>query len=183
MSPQDITHLIIQYRYWILVPLAIIEGPIVAFISGTLAALGYFNIYVLALFFFLRDMGMDAIYYYTGFFGARTRFAKYMLEKIHIDSDGLQKLKLVWERYPAKTMFIGKLSYGIAQAFIVVAGMVHMSLRKFFTYGAMAAVAQYGTLLFVGYFFGNAFGGTTSAIVQNVQYFIRIGQGFVHLPD
>jgi membrane protein DedA with SNARE-associated domain len=69
-------------------------------------------------------------------------------------------------------MFIGKLSYGIAQAFIIVAGMVKMNLRKFFSYGALVAVAQYGTLLILGYFFGNAFGGKLSVIIENLQYVI-----------
>jgi len=47
-----------------------------------------------------------------------------------------------------------------------------MRLRTFFTYGAIVAVVQFGTLLLVGYFFGNAFGGNTSVIVQNIQYVI-----------
>jgi membrane protein DedA with SNARE-associated domain len=172
MNPQSIANLLIQYRYTILIPAAIIEGPIVAFVSGTLASLGYFNIYVLAVFFFARDMVMDGIYYTLGFFGSRTAFAKRMLQKMDMQEQQLGELRRVWEEHPAKTMFIGKLSYGIAQAFIVVAGVVKMDLRKFFAYGALAAVSQYGVLLAVGYFFGNAFGGTTTAIVENIQYVI-----------
>jgi membrane protein DedA with SNARE-associated domain len=172
MNPQNIPHLLIEYRYWILVPLAVIEGPIVAFISGTLASLGYFNIYLLALFFFVRDMAMDAIYYYSGHFGARTSFIKKMLGKMNIKEDHLENIRLLWEKHPAKTMFVGKFSYGIAQAFIVVAGVVKMNIRKFFTYGALAAIAQYGMLLLLGYFFGNAFGGSITGIIENIQYVI-----------
>ncbi len=175
MNPQDITHLIIQYRWLILVPAAIIEGPIVAFIAGTLASLGYFNIYVLVAFFFARDMAMDAIYYYSGFFGARTAFAKRMLQKMDMQEKQMDDLRRIWEEHPAKTMFIGKLSYGIAQAFIVAAGVVKMNIKKFFAYGALAAISQYGVLLALGYFFGNAFGGTTTAIVENIQYVIAGG--------
>jgi len=172
MNPQDIAHLLIQYRYWILVPAAIIEGPIVAFIAGTLASLGYFNIYVLIVFFFVRDMAMDAIFYYSGFFGARTAFAKRMLRKMDMEEEQMNDLRLLWEKHPAKTMFIGKLSYGIAQTFIIVAGVVKMNIRKFFTYGALAAVSQYGVLLALGYFFGNAFGGSMTVVVENIQYVI-----------
>ena len=60
MSPEHLTQLILDYRYWILIPISVIEGPVVAFVAGTLAALGYFNIWVLVLFFFARDMIMDA---------------------------------------------------------------------------------------------------------------------------
>jgi membrane protein DedA with SNARE-associated domain len=172
MNTQNIAHLIIEYRYWILIPLAIIEGPIVAFISGTLASLGYFNLYVLAIFFFVRDMGMDAFYYYSGYFGSQTPFAQNMLQKMKIEEDQLKDLRSIWEEHPARTMFVGKFSYGIAQAFIVVAGVVKMSIRKFFAYGALAALAQYITLLLLGYFFGNAFGGSVSGIIENLQYVI-----------
>ena len=172
MSPQDIARLIIQYRYWILVPLAIIEGPVVAFVAGTLASLGYFNIYALAALFFVRDMGMDAFYYYFGYFGLQTRFAQRMLEKMKVQGSQLNKLRTLWEEHPARTMFLGKLSYGIAQAFIVVAGVIKMNIRKFFSYGALVAVVEFGTLLSAGYFFGNAFGGNTSVFVANLQYVI-----------
>jgi membrane protein DedA with SNARE-associated domain len=172
MTAAAITHLIIEYRYWILIPLAIIEGPIVAFIAGTLASIGYFNIYVLAIVFFVRDMGMDAIYYYSGYFGGQTAFVKRMLGKMNVQESHLSELRLLWDEHPARTMFIGKLSYGIAQAFIVAAGVVKMNIREFFTYGALVAVAQFGTLLLVGYFFGNAFGGSLEGIIGNLQYVI-----------
>ena len=168
MNPRDIAHLLVEYRYWILVPLAVIEGPIVAFVSGTLASLGYFNVIVLAAFFFVRDMAMDGIYYSSGYFGAQTAFVQRMLRKMDVRRERIAELRLLWERHPARTMFVGKLSYGIAQAFIVVAGVVKMNLRKFFGYGALAAVAQYGALLLAGYFFGNAFGGDAAVVVQNI---------------
>ncbi|HUZ92973.1 MAG TPA: hypothetical protein VNG29_03170 [Candidatus Paceibacterota bacterium] len=172
MSPQSIAHLIIAYRYWILVPLAIVEGPVVAFVAGTAASLGYFNLYALIAVFFVRDMGMDALYYFSGYFGGRTALAKRMLKKIGIREEEIDEVRLLWEKHPARTMFVGKLSYGVAQAFIVAAGVVKMRLRLFFAYGALVAVAQYGTLLLLGYFFGNAFGGNTALIAENIQYVI-----------
>jgi membrane protein DedA with SNARE-associated domain len=172
MNLQNIPHLLIEYRYWILVPLSLIEGPIVAFISGTLASLGYFNIFSLVLFFFARDMVMDGFYYFLGYFGSRTSFANYILRKIHIKQDHIDSLRSLWERHPARTMFLGKLSYGVSQFFIIAAGIIKMNIRKFFAYGAIVAVVQYVVLLLLGYFFGSAFGGSTAAIVENIQYAI-----------
>ena len=60
MSVDQISQLIIEYRYFILIPLSFIEGPIVAFAAGALASLGYFNVYALAIFFFVVDMLKDA---------------------------------------------------------------------------------------------------------------------------
>ncbi len=172
MSIDFITQTILHYRYWILIPLSLIEGPVVAFVAGTLAAVGYFNIYFLAALFFVRDVGLDGVYYAIGHFGARTRFVQLMLTKVGITQDHLEKVRIIWERRPFMTMFIGKLSYGIASAFIVVAGTVRMPLATFFKYGSIVAVLQYGTLRILGYFLGASLGGSITKIIENVQYVI-----------
>lgn len=174
MSIESVTELILQYRYWILIPLSLIEGPLVAFIAGTMAALGFFNIYALGALFFIRDIGLDAGYYAMGHYGGRTKFAQNMLKRMRITAEHLEEVRVLWVRRPGMTMLIGKLSYGIASAFIVVAGMVKMPLRTFFAYGALVAVLQYGLLLLLGYFLGASFGGSIAHIIENVQYAIAI---------
>lgn len=174
MSVEFITQLILQYRYWILIPLSFIEGPVIAFIAGTMASVGFFNLPFLAVLFFVRDVGLDAVYYAIGYFGGHTPFAERMLKKIGITDDHLEKVRVLWVKKPWMTMLIGKLSYGIASAFIVVAGMVKMPLKVFFTYGALVAVLEYGTLLFAGYFLGASLGGSAARIINNVQYAIAI---------
>jgi membrane protein DedA with SNARE-associated domain len=174
MSVTVVSHLILQYRYWALLVFSILEGPIVAFIAGTLASLGYFNIYLLALFFFARDMIMDGGYYALGHFGGRTRLARWFLHKIGVRQEHLDDVRRLWDNHPATTMFFGKLSYGIAASFIVVAGMVKMRLEKFFAYGALVAVLQYGVLLALGYFFGNSLGGKLVNILNNIQYVLIV---------
>jgi membrane protein DedA with SNARE-associated domain len=172
MPIDSITQLIIDYRYWILLPLTFIEGPTVAFVAGTMAAAGYFNIYALAVLFFVRDMGLDAVYYMMGYYGGRTGFAIRMLAKINITEDHLDNVRAIWEKHPGVTMFIGKLSYGIATAFIVAAGTIKMPLRTFFGYGFIVAILQYGGLLMAGYFLGASFGGNVGELINNAQYFI-----------
>ena len=172
MSVDFITELILQYRYWILIPLSFIEGPVIAFVAGTLASVGYFNMYFLAALFFIRDVGLDGIYYAIGHFGARTAFVQRMLVRIGVTPDHLEQVRVLWEKRPGWTMFIGKLSYGIASAFIVVAGVGKMRLPKFFLYGSIVAVLQYGTLLFAGYYLGESLGGNIVHIIENVQYVI-----------
>src|SRR6185437_2107309 len=168
----SISHIILEYRYWILVPLTFIEGPVVAFVAGTLAAAGYFNFWLLAALFFFREVILDGAYYALGFYGASTRLARGLMKKLGITDDHLAEVGELWKHHPGKTMFLGKLSYGIASAFIVVAGVVKMPLRLFFGYGIWVAIAQYGTLLVLGFFFGNALGGNITKILENIQYAI-----------
>jgi membrane protein DedA with SNARE-associated domain len=174
MSVDFITQLILQYRYWILIPLSFLEGPVVAFIAGTMASVGFFNLPFLAVLFFVRDVGLDAAYYAMGYFGGHTPFAERMLKKIGITDDHLEQVRVLWVKKPGMTMLIGKLSYGIASAFIVVAGIVKMPLKIFFTYGILVAILEYGTLLLAGYFLGASLGGTATRIINNVQYAVGI---------
>ena len=172
MSPEHLTQLIVDYRYWILIPLSIIEGPVVAFIAGTLASLGYFNVFFLMFFFFARDMIMDAFYYALGYHGGRTETAQKLLRKIGIEESHLEDIRKLWEKHAGKTMFLGKLSYGIASSFIALAGTVRMPLKKFFGWGAIVAMTQFWTLILLGYFFGTSLGGSIVSIIENIQYAI-----------
>jgi membrane-associated protein len=178
MSPDALTHLILEYRYWILIPLTFVEGPIVAFAAGTLASLGYFDISILAILFFVRDITVDAIMYVTGRFGGETRFAKWFLKKVGVTSVHLRGVHTLWEKHGGKTMFFSKLSYGLSATFLIVAGLVKMSPKKFFTYAVLVTVAQYGLLLLLGYYFGNAF-GTVSKILNNLGLVILFGSLFI----
>lgn len=172
MSVEFLTAVILEYRYWILIPLSLIEGPVVAFIAGTLASLDYFNLYFLMALFFIRDVGLDIGYYALGHYGGRTAFAKRMMDKLGVTEDHLEEVRRLWARRPGTTMLIGKLSYGIASAFIVVAGMIRMSLPSFLFYGSLVAILQYGLLLLLGYFLGESFGGTIVKFIENAQYLI-----------
>ena len=174
IAMQSIAPLLLHYRYAILIPLALLEGPIVAFVAGTLAALGYFNIYALGAFFFVRDVGLDGCYYALGYFGRNTRLVNRLLDRIGVRQEHLDDIRTLWDDHAGMTMLIGKLSYGIASTFIVVAGMVRMPLTRFFGYGSLVAVAQYGTLLLLGYFFGDTLGTTVGAVVTDLQYGIAV---------
>ncbi len=164
--------LIVEYRYWILLPLSFIEGPIVAFFAGTLAAAGYFNVGALALFFFFRDIAVDLACYALGYFGGEAAWVRRLLHRLGVTDEHLEEVRALWHAHPGKTMFLSKLSYGVAAGFIVVAGLVRMPLSQFLKYGAVIAVAHYGVLLMVGYFFGATMGGTFVTVLERIPYVI-----------
>lgn len=170
MEGGAVVQLIIEYRYWILVPLSFIEGPIVAFIAGTLASVGYFNVYALAVFFLARDIIVDLLMYATGYYGAQTVFVNKLLKRFGVTDREMEDIKILWNKNAGKTMFLSKLSYGVAAAFVMVAGMVRMPLKKFTYYAAIIAVAHYGVLLFLGYYLGASVGGSVARVLENIQY-------------
>jgi membrane protein DedA with SNARE-associated domain len=168
---EHLTPLILQYRYFILIPLSFVEGPIIAFFAGSLASLGYFNIYVLAVFFFMRDVIVDGLCYWIGYSLRDKSFVRKIASKVGITDDHLEDAKKLWSEHPGKTMFLSKLAYGVAAGLIVVAGMVRMPFKKFMTWGAVVAILHYITLLFLGYFFASSFGSIEN-ILSKIQYVV-----------
>lgn len=174
MSESHIAQLILEYRYWILIPLTFLEGPIVAFVAGTLASVGYFSLLALGGLFFVRDVSMDLVCYGLGHYGWKWSYVRRLAAKAGITDEHLGEVHYLWHHHGFKTMFFSKLSYGIAAAFVVVAGTVNMPLRRFMAYGVVVTVLQYGSLLMLGYFLGAAFGGTIEKLLAGIQYLLLI---------
>ena len=172
MEGSHAIELILEYRYWILLPLSFVEGPIVAFFAGMLAAGGYFNVWALAVFFFFRDIVVDLLMYAIGYFGSDAPWVHRLLRRFGVTDEHLKEVRALWHAHPGKTMFLSKLSYGVAAGFIVVAGLVRMPLKAFLKYGSIVAVLHYGVLLVVGYFFGATVGTTFVTILERIPYVI-----------
>lgn len=174
MDAGHVTALIIEYRYWILIPLSFIEGPIVAFFAGSLAAGGLFNPWALGVFFLARDVIVDLLCYYLGYHGRNAKWMMKLLRRLGVTEEHLDDVQRLWQENPGKTMFLSKLSYGVAAGFIVVAGLVRMSLSQFIRYGLLIAFLHYGTLLVLGYFFGATFGGTIVGLLEKLPIVLTI---------
>ena len=86
-DPTGAVELLIHYRYWLLIPLSLIEGPVMVFVAGALSSLGYFNPYLAFVIFFLRDVILDSIFYVIGHSGGQTSFIKKLLVKMGVKED------------------------------------------------------------------------------------------------
>ncbi len=94
--------------------------------------------------------------YAIGYYGGKTAFVQRMLKRFGISEKELDTVRHLWNKHPGSTMFFGKLSYGVAARFVMIAGMVEMPLKKFVFYGTLVAIAHYGTLLVLGYYLGDS---------------------------
>ena len=136
--------LISHYGYWILFPLVVIEGPIVATLAGFLVFLGYLRFWPTLGILLVGDIASDAFYYLLGRFGNRHRLVK---------KYGRQ-LQPLWDKHPRQLIFFGKLAYGLSVPLIVSAGVAKISPGRFLAYVLPATVLQYGGLLLVSYYLG-----------------------------
>ena len=171
MSFATLVHLIEVYRYWVFVPLAFAEGPIVSFVAGTLASVGYLNIPVAIAILFGRDLVVDSGCYFLGRYAEHWVFVRRLLLKIGVSDGAIEDVRRQWGEHGVRTMFVSKLSYGVAAAFLIVAGMVGVPFRKYLKFAVLVTVVQYGTLFFLGYYFGSRF-GSLYGILNNIQYVV-----------
>jgi len=52
-----------HYGYWVMLPLMIVEGPVVTLFAAIMASLGAFNVWIVLVFSILGDLIGDAIFY------------------------------------------------------------------------------------------------------------------------
>lgn len=173
MSVDSLVHLILEYRYLILIPLTFLEGPIVGFITGALSRIGYFDPFVAFWIFIIRDVLVDGLCYFLGRWGGNTALAQRFLKKVGVTPSHIHDVRKLWDKHPFRTMAISKLSYGIAQAFLVLSGVVGMPFKKFFWYALAVALVEYGGLFIGGYLLGGAF-GNFAGIISNLQWVVAI---------
>ncbi|MCX6813212.1 MAG: hypothetical protein NTV77_01855 [Candidatus Azambacteria bacterium] len=142
--------LLTKYGYFILFPLAAIEGPIVSLVVGFLIYLGYLKFLPAYVILLLGDLIPDTIYYYIGRFGSERKF----MEKY---GPRLNLIKKLWQEHGRKTMFLSKLAYTLSVPFLISAGLVKMPYRKFISYAFPVTLFQYGVIMAIGYFLGHSY--------------------------
>ena len=144
---------LVQYKYWVIFPIAIAEGPILALVCGFLISLGVLSFIPTLIVIFIGDIISDSIYYSLGKHGRR------FVEKIKflkITEYNLQKLESHYEKHPGKTIILSKASYGVGSLFLAAAGASKMSYQKFLEYITPTNLVRSTLLLLAGYSLGKA---------------------------
>jgi membrane protein DedA with SNARE-associated domain len=150
---QNIFFFLQHYGYWIMLPLMIIEGPVVTIISALLASLGAFNVWLVFIFSVTGDIIGDVFLYEIGYFRGLNfvkRFGKY----IGITEKLVMRMEKYFAKHGGKTIFIVKSTVGLSWATFIAAGIVKMNFKKFLKYSFLGGVVWSGFLVSMGYFYG-----------------------------
>jgi len=151
----DISHWLLNYRYLILFPLIVLEGPITVITSGILASLGLLNFFVVYLVAIAGDLAGDSLYYAVGRYGRKhlDRWGRY----IGFSKERLEKMEAHFNAHGGKTLIAGKLSHAIGAMVLVSAGIARFPFRKFIIFNLWATLPKSLVLLLIGFYFGNTF--------------------------
>jgi membrane protein DedA with SNARE-associated domain len=173
MQLAAIAPILLRYRYWIIIPLSMLEGPMVAVATGALSSRGYFNPYLACWLFVAKDVVVDGAYYCLGRVASDHPLCARLLARMRVTAGEIERVRGLWKAHGWRTMFVGKLAWGLSPIFLAVAGIVAVPAGRFFRYAASVALLQYVVLFQVGYYFGAAT-DTVSTALRIVQYGLAV---------
>ena len=158
MNPAIILALILQYRYAILVPIALIAGFPTGMAVGVAIKLGYLEFFASFACIMLGELIGDVAWYWIGYRWGESfskRFGKYVgLSHAHID-----QAKRLFAHYDQRILVSSKLTtgFGFAIPILFTAGMTHMSFWRYMRANLGGQFFWSGGLIAVGYFFSDLY--------------------------
>lgn len=153
---EQVVEWLLVYKYFVLFPIMVLEGPIITIISGFLSSLEILNIYLAFVIVVVADLVGDFIYYSLGRWG-RTGFVDKWGKYIGITKEKVEKLENHFKKHTKKTLVIGKISHAIGGPILFAAGVAHVKVSTFFWFNFIATLPKTSVLLLIGYYFGQAY--------------------------
>ncbi len=151
--------LLIKYKYTILFPGLVIEGPVLTLMSGFLASPAggsIFSLYTLYILVVLSDIVGDTIYYLIGRWGRRS-FIKALIVKWRGNDEELEVLERYFDKYGGRTLLAAKVTHGIGWPVLIAAGSAKMPYRRFITTNTIISIFKSALLVALGYFYGQSY--------------------------
>lgn len=151
----ELLDLLTQYGYGIVFPVSILEGPIVATLSGFLVSLGVFNLVYVTLILVLGDLVGDTLYYLLGRAFRRKKVPRWF-RFFGIRDDNVHTFEGYFHKHDWKIILLGK-TQAVGAAILFTAGFVKLPYKKYMLYNLLGSAPK--VLLFeaVGYYFGKAY--------------------------
>lgn len=146
-----------EFRYWLLFPAVVVEGPIATIIAGLLAAHGELSFWISYLVVVAADTLADLGYYAIGFFGQANISEKFK-NRLGITDQKLADLEAGFHTRGGQAFLAGKVFHGPGVAVLVAAGASRFSVSKFLLFNMSITIVKSLLLLLVGFYFGEALG-------------------------
>jgi len=134
----------------LILPLAVIEGPIVTILTGFLSAQGYFDWYWALCLLVCGDLIGDVIYYWVGRTGGSPLAG--LGRWLGVRGAVTPELQHSLTHNAAKMLFIGKWTHSIGWLVLIGSGMLRLPLPRFILVNLLATLPKSAVLFGFGYF-------------------------------
>lgn len=156
-SPQELLIILGQYKYWLIFPVAVIEGPIITVISGFLSHLGVLNFFGTYFLLLLGDVTGDVLHYSIGRYWQRSPFIKKHGHFLGYSDKVEDFLKSHFERHKIKTLVVAKFSYGLGTAVKIAAGISKINFFDYIRINLIGSVPKILLLYLIGFYMGSSY--------------------------
>jgi membrane-associated protein len=138
----------------LILPLAVIEGPVISVFAGYLSAQGYYHWYWALCLLVCGDLIGDMIYYWFGRTGKAplAGLARWLGMRNVVTPEVQCGLKL----NATKMLFIGKWTHSIGCLVLIGCAMLCLPLKRFILVSLIATIPKSAALFGLGYFAGDA---------------------------
>lgn len=174
ISLDQIVLLLEQSKYFLLFPLAIIEGPIITVIAGFLVGGGVLNPVITYAIIVVGDVLGDAFWYLLGRYGGGP-VTRLMRKLFGVRPGSVERMRKEIELHRFKAMALSKFTWGVGSAGLMAAGAVRVSYFVFATTCLIFSAAQALVFMTLGYFFGEAY--NRMAYYEDYLAFASLGAG------
>lgn len=168
----SIVQLLETYKYALLFPISVVEGPIVAVIAGFLCSENFLSIPITFLVLMAGDMGGDTMYYSIGRFGGHAFLRKWG-NFFGIKEDKVMKTEEHFKKHAVKTLLIGK-TQALGGIILAAAGLGKMPFSRYMWINILGSIPKVALFMVLGYYFGqgyrliNTYLGITTAIITGI---------------
>ncbi|MEK7117118.1 MAG: VTT domain-containing protein [Patescibacteria group bacterium] len=142
---------ILAYKYLIILPFSVIEGPFLAVICGFLVTIKILNPWIVLPILIAGDIIGDTLLYFAG------RMGKRVLRFFMVKEENLEEAKKYFADNHKKALIMSKLIHGLGFTGLLAAGAVHVPYKKYFIVCATVTVVQSVILLILGILFAGAY--------------------------
>jgi len=151
-----VVKLLTLYKYYFIVPLAFIEGPIVTIISGFFIEVGFMSFWPAYFCLFTGDLLGDIMWYSIGY-KAGERFINRFGRFFGITDEKISVIKRIFHKHTGPILLVSKISmgFGFSLVTLVTAGLVKVPFKRFLFFDAIGQLVWTGILVWIGFLFGN----------------------------
>ncbi len=154
LSPEHALALLEHYKYWIIFPIAIVEGPIIMVISGFLVFLGILNPYATYGILVVGDLVGDSIYYTIGRFWRKSVWVKKIGYFIGYNENSEKNIEDHFQKHLYKTLFFAKFSHGIGGTIQASSGIARVNFFKYLWINFIGILPKTLILMTIGFYLG-----------------------------
>lgn len=151
-----VVELVRTHGLLLLVPLSVLEGPIVTVIAGYLASLGLLSLGGALAVVVAGDLVGDTLLYLAGRKGIK-RIPLRWRNRLGLKPERVATLGAHFDLHGGRTLVLGKITHSAGAAILVAAGMARMPYAAFLMWNLLATLPKSAAFLALGYGFGAAY--------------------------